>query len=549
MMKIWKKTGSYGSVEDVILRKSGQTLRELQNPAALNPGYVEHIEHAAWTVQAALAENRPIWIVGDYDADGVTATAILCKLFSFLGFNASTIIPKRFSDGYGVSTALVAGVRDSLLITVDNGITAIDAIAAAKSAGNTVVILDHHLPGAELPPADVIVDPHLPGDQSLYRDYCGAGLAYKLAEYMCMGRKRADISQLFTDLTVLAALGTLADVVPLTGDNRRIVKAGLSILNNRKSYLKLSAGIRTIIALAEPPYDEESISYTIAPVINAAGRLYNAGSTSTLKALLSTNQRDAVAYAGMMCEINDKRKQMVRGWTEAAFQIAVSQADNPILTIYLPGIPEGIIGIVAGKLTEEFKRPAFVFCKAVGGEGIIKGSGRSYGVFDLSKALDAVRSLTKAAGGHAGAAGLTAAEKDLPALCSGIQEFGRTHAVSSCEDALLYDLEIREEDIPALIKKLKALAPFGEGVEKPVFVIQRFHCSNRFGHPFKMMGRGKEHIRLKGTKCDAVGFGLAGVYARLGYPETIDLLGTVGENTYHGSTSLQFQILDMRLPA
>lgn len=548
-MKIWRKTGNYGSVEDVILRKSGQTLRELQHPAALNPGYVEHIEHAAWAVRTALAQNRPIWIVGDYDADGVTSTAILCKLFSFLGFKASTIIPKRFSDGYGVSEDLVAGIRDSLLVTVDNGIMAIDAIAAAKSAGNTVVILDHHLPGAELPPADVIVDPHLPGDQSLYRDYCGAGLAYKLAEYMCMGRKRTDISQLFTDLTVLAAIGTLADVVPLTGDNRRIVKTGLAILNNRKSYLTLSAGIRTIIALAEPPYDEESIGYTIAPVINAAGRLYNAGSTSTLKALLSTNQRDAVAYAGKMQEINDKRKQMVRGWTEAAVQSAASQADNPILTVYLPDIPEGIIGIVAGKLTEEFKRPAFVFCKTSGGAGIIKGSGRSFGAFDLSKALDAVRSFTIAAGGHTGAAGLSVAEKDLPALCRAIQDYGRTHIVTPCEDALLYDLEIREEDIPALIKKLKALAPFGEGVEKPVFVIQGFHCSSRFGHSFKMMGQSKEHIRLNGAKCDAVGFGLADAYARLGYPETVDLLGTVGENTYHGSTTLQFQILDMRAPA
>ena len=182
----------------------------------------------------------PVVIVGDYDADGVTATAILVKLLHHFGVSPRAIIPRRFTNGYGITHSLVEGISHSLLITVDNGIAAVEPIQAAKAAGNVVLILDHHLPQAEIPPADVIVDPHLHPERNGYEHYCGAGLAYKLAEYLCREASSQEKKDLFFDLLVLACLGTLADVMPLTGDNRRLVMSGLAVINRDSSPLASS---------------------------------------------------------------------------------------------------------------------------------------------------------------------------------------------------------------------------------------------------------------------------------------------------------------------
>ena len=548
-MKEWKKSGDYSSVEDIIIQKSGQTLRQLQSPAPLNPGYIDHISECVLMIKTCIPRKMPIWIIGDYDADGITATAILVKQLQYLGASPETIIPKRFTDGYGISEKMVAGIRNSLIFTVDNGITAVDAVKAAKASGNMVAILDHHVPGPELPPADAIVNPCLPGDCSLYRDYCGAGLAYKLSEYLCMGRERSMITALFKDLTVLATIGTLADVMPLTGDNRRIVKAGLSILNSRKSFSQLSPGIRALCAMAQPPYTEESISRLVVPVLNSVGRLYNAGGTSALKALLCGEQKDALIYAGKMKVINQKRKELVKHWHDIAHQEAVRQADAPVLNICCPDMPEGILGIVAGMLAEELQRPAFIFGKSIARNNQLKCSVRSYGRQDLSPLLNHIRPYSLDEGGHSSAAGLTVASSNYTEMSKAIQEYTASAQTPSPEKALYYDMEVRESQLPVIMKILKSMAPFGEGVQKPVFVLPEFHCSDYSGGGYHLLGQGREHVRLSGKECDAIGFDLAETYAKLGYPTTVDLLGTVEENHFHGHTSVQFHILDMRASA
>ena len=240
LMSTWHKSGNYSSIQDLLVTKSGLTIDEITKPKSIPPNSINNIAKAADVIFEKMHAGCPITIIGDYDADGITSTAILYKLLSHFGVTPTTIIPRRFTDGYGVSISHIEGLKNSLIITVDNGITAVEPIKKAKEQGNTVIILDHHLASETLPEADVIVDPHIPGDTSVFKEYCSAGLSYKLAQYMCKNDISKDTPRLIQDLNVLAMIGTLADVMPLRGDNRKIVIDGLSIINNHMQKTKLS---------------------------------------------------------------------------------------------------------------------------------------------------------------------------------------------------------------------------------------------------------------------------------------------------------------------
>ena len=407
-------------------------------------------------------------------------------------------------------------------------------------------MLDHHLPQETLPPADIIVDPHIHPEKNGYEDYCGAGLAYKLAEYLCAGQTAQEKKSLFFDLLVLSCLGTLADVMPLTGDNRYLVTQGLRIINHDGWYPQLSSGLRAVLNLAQRPYDEDTIKFQIAPILNAAGRLYNAGSTSVLKALLSQDEAQAAGFAAKMQQINERRKTLVTQCLEQAQVAASYRADAPILIICCEGIPEGIIGILAGKLSEAYQKPAFVFSPIASLSGILKGSGRSYGDYDLFPLLQVVAPYVETAGGHTGAAGISVAQESYEEMAAAIQAYAVEHPPAEPDDSLYYDLELREEELPLALNELKALAPYGPGVEKPVLMVRDYQLLPKGYHSHRLMGRSNEHIKLFGTQSDAVGFHLSQTYQELGSPECVDLLGTVGENRFHGRTTLQFQFEAIR---
>lgn len=223
---------------------SGQSAEELLSPREVPAEQVCGIKQAGETIEECIRKNMPVVIVGDYDADGITSTTILTRLLYSMGVKVRPIIPRRFTDGYGVSDSILKGVENSLIITVDNGIAAGDVLdKAATEHGNTVVVLDHHLAdGREPKRAAVICDPHMDGDSSPYKEYCGAGLAFKLAQYML---RVADISAMPDDLLVLACIGTIADSMPLTGDNRAIVMNGLRRVNSGEAHLP--AGINQLL--------------------------------------------------------------------------------------------------------------------------------------------------------------------------------------------------------------------------------------------------------------------------------------------------------------
>lgn len=546
-MQVWQKRGNATTILEAILARAEGSEGELLSPCPVPPEAIDGIPAAAdLIVRCALQGDMPVVIVGDYDADGVTATAILVKLLHHFGVSPRAIIPRRFTNGYGITHSLVEGISHSLLITVDNGIAAVEPIQAAKAAGNVVLILDHHLPQAELPPADVIVDPHLHPERNGYEHYCGAGLAYKLAEYLCREASSQEKKDLFFDLLVLACLGTLADVMPLTGDNRRLVMSGLTVINRDSWYRQLSPGLKSVLDLSPRPYTEDTIKFQTAPILNATGRLFDAGSASVLKALITTEPTAAAGYAAKMKAINQRRKDLVAQWLAAVEEAAAGQEEAPILLVRCQGIPEGIVGIVAGKLSEAHQRPAFVFSDIASAPGLLRGSGRTYGDFDLSPLIPVVTPFAESAGGHAGAAGITVSEGQYGPMGQAITQWAQDNRPPAADDTLYYDLDVTEADLPAVLSVLKAHAPYGPGAEKPVLALRGLRLQTRGGQCYRLMGKGHEHLKLFGQVSDAVGFDLTAAYLDLGCPGTVDLLGVVEENQFLGKTSLQFQFHAIR---
>ena len=546
-MQVWQKRGNATTILEAILARAEASEEELLSPCPVPPEAIDGIPAAAdLIVRCALQGDMPVVIVGDYDADGVTATAILVKLLHHFGVSPRAIIPRRFTNGYGITHSLVEGISHSLLITVDNGIAAVEPIQAAKAAGNVVLILDHHLPQAEIPPADVIVDPHLHPERNGYEHYCGAGLAYKLAEYLCREASSQEKKDLFFDLLVLACLGTLADVMPLTGDNRRLVMSGLAVINRDSWYHQLSPGLKSVLDLSPRPYTEDTIKFQTAPILNATGRLFDAGSASVLKALITTEPAAAAGYAAKMKAINQRRKDLVAQWLAAVEEAAAGQEEVPILLVRCQGIPEGIVGIVAGKLSEAHQRPAFVFSDIASAPGLLLGSGRTYGDFDLSPLIPVVTPFAESAGGHAGAAGITVSEGQYGPMGQAITQWAQDNRPPAADDTLYYDLDVTEADLPAVLSVLKAHAPYGPGAEKPVLALRGLRLQTRGGQCYRLMGKGHEHLKLFGQVSDAVGFDLTAAYLDLGCPGTVDLLGVVEENQFLGKTSLQFQFHAIR---
>lgn len=532
----------YKSIEDAILGMSGQTELELLSPDTVPPDCVDGIPEAARAIQFAIENKIPVKIVGDYDVDGITSTAILTKLLNYYGVEPSTYIPKRFTDGYGVSEKILAGVKNTLIITVDNGIAAGDVLDKAVEEGrNGVVVLDHHLPdGREPKNAIAVVDPYLHPDLNEFTEYCGAGLAFKLAEYMLLDEPLAMAEKLLNDIQVLACFGTIADSMPLIGDNRRIVMDGIALVNSGRAML--SQGISQLLTIGcnGSEFSVETVSYNIAPLINAPGRLYNAGGTSSLKMLMCDDPIEAQTYGAKMVQINKQRQTQVSTWMKK-IQEALSKAPDEIapVVVFEPEMPEGLVGLVAGKLASTYHCPAIVMVR--GENGIVKGSARTYGEFHIKDMLDTMSSLFTTYGGHAGAAGISLMQSDIEEFRQKVRAYFKDYQTSGGGEYVLYDVVLAPEDVPAALEVIKKYQPLGQGVPNPVCRINQFAVDAPF-----YMGADKSHIKFPGQNFAAVAFGLAGQYVQQGEPKSIDMVGTIGENTFQGRTTTQIMLQDFK---
>lgn len=469
-----------------------------------DPFLIKDMDKAVERLQRALEEEEPIVIYGDYDVDGVSATAILYEYLTNLGAQVRCKLPLRTEGGYGLNRTALKKLADKgfrLIVTVDNGIAAVEEAAYAKELGIDLVITDHHLPSGSLPEAVAVVDPNRSDDESPFKSLCGAGVAFKL----CAAMEGCDPAELLDVCGDLAAIGTIADVVPLVGENRTLVREGLPLLQDT-----VRPGLAALLeasGCAGKAVTSETVGYSIAPRLNAAGRMDTAA--TALKLLLCSNEEQATGIAARLTEINTDRQHTEQEVLAAALkqlEAEPARAHDRVLVVSGENWHPGVLGIVASRLTERFGRPSIVISVA-DGEG--RGSGRAPRSFNLHGALQGCANLLSRYGGHAAAAGLTIDEENLPAFRRAINLWAE-QTYPEPEPPIL------ELDAPATVAELTVgevaqldkLAPFGGGNHQPLFLIE-----NAVLDGIWPMGAEKRHSRIRlrqgADSCFASVFGTA----------------------------------------
>ena len=523
----WIKKDSLETLDEVITRNLGFPADEIDD-YKITP--VQNLDLVAKEILAIRDNKSSVTVFADYDADGICSAVILNVVLHSQGIQADFRFPKR-TTGYGLQTHDVDTIDSDYIITVDNGIAAIDAIKAAKDKGIKVIVIDHHLRQDVLPDADIIVDPHVfKEDPAYFEDWCGAGLSFELSRLLCDKAEKAICLQ-------FAAIATIADVVPLKKDNRWIVKTGLKLLNNT-TVLSLK---ELLSALELSFVDEQSIGFKIGPVINAMGRVKD-DAESVFNYFMSPDNETLQT----LVETNELRKQLVTEALDRAYNIISADClmgDIPII-VYDPQTIEGIVGVVAGRLTEDLRVPVICLTDSADPD-VIKGSARSVMSVNIKEALDAQASLLLHYGGHTGAAGLSLKKENLDELRAEFAVYFMEYDREEENDDYYYDLEIEASEIPDMITRLKKYAPFGEGNPQPVFLIKNYKLYPRGGSYYKLMGADNETLKLFGDKSTAIGFGMAQKYNETKLCKNLQLLGKLSENHYRG-VEPQVEIYDLK---
>lgn len=442
----------------------------LEEEAPLSdPFLLKDMDKAAARILKAVEESEPIVIFGDYDVDGISATAILFECLTNLGAQVRCKLPTREGGGYGLNREVLQSLVERgyrLVVTVDNGISAVEEAAYARELGLDLVITDHHLPPETLPDAVAVVDPRRPDDESPFKELCGAGVAFKLCAALEGCEDPAELLEPFGEL---AALGTIADVMPLVGENRTIVREGLAVLQDT-----MRPGLQALLDSAGysgSPVTVETVSYGLAPRLNAAGRMNNA--SIALKLLLCENEEQAAGIAARLSEINTERQQTEQQITAAALEklgADPARAHDRVIVVAGEGWHPGVIGIVASRLTERYGRPVIVI-STENGEG--RGSGRAPAGFNLHAALRACSGCLLRYGGHSAAAGLTIEEEKIGAFRKAINDWASAEYPVPRPGELVLDAEvgIGELTVPA-VQELGRMAPFGGGNPVPLLLIR-----------------------------------------------------------------------------
>ena len=499
-----------------------------------DPFLLHDMDKAIERLMQAIDSGQKIIVYGDYDVDGMTSTAIMTWALELMGANVDYFVPSRFSDGYGPNLAnyqKLAAEGMQLLVTVDNGVSGKDEIAWLMAQGIDVIVTDHHELPEELPVATAIVHPRHPEGSYPFGGLSGAGVAFKVVSALL--EEPAD------EVLDLAALGTVADVMSLTDENRIIVKQGLESLK-----LDPRPGVAALLAAAGTQLsdiDSSTIGFTIAPRLNALGRLENA--TTGVQLLLMDELEEAKPLADHVNALNQERQQLVTKITTAAQEQATQLSEDPVLVVAGENWHEGVLGIVASKLVEQTGKPTIVL--NVNGDEM-KGSGRSVAAFDLFTALDGHRDLMTTFGGHASAAGMTVPTNNLTALRAALRDEAAQQRLATAQKA---DMQIATTVTAADFTKenfdnLQVLAPFGEGNPEPLFMLDL-----RGVNQVKTMSEGK-HLRfIAQTDTDqlpVVAFGWGNQASALaGHFSSLQIVGTMSQNSYRGNISYQLMLRDM----
>ena len=469
----------------------------------LDPNLLPGVSEAADRIVAAIKSERRITVYGDYDVDGVSATSILWHCLKLSGARVDYYIPCRLEEGYGLNADAVRQLHeddpDRLLVTVDCGIASLDEAQLATQLGLELIVTDHHTFAESLPEASCLVHPRLPGSDYPFGDLCGAGVAFKLAWAVCQrlgdGERASPAMREFLKSAVgLAALGTVADVVPLKGENRIIVRYGLGALRGMPI-----AGLPTLLDVAglrdKPELTAEDIGFGLAPRINAAGRL---GQARLAVELLTTDNRERAAQlADYVDQLNKSRQTVERKIFRQAKELVAehdSWADDPALVLAHNEWHPGVIGIVAGRIAEHFGRPA-VMIALNEQQQVGQGSGRSFNGLNLHEAVSACRDHLEGFGGHHAAVGLRIRGDAVDAFRRSLAEFVSGPDSEPADAPLLrVDAEVHLADLThRAVKELEQLGPFGCEHERPRFVASGVQLTE----PARRMGGGDRHLSIR----------------------------------------------------
>jgi single-stranded-DNA-specific exonuclease len=502
------------------------------------------LDKAVLLIKKAITKNRPVVIHGDYDVDGICGTAILYKALKKLGANVSPFIPDRFDEGYGLSIESIDKIQSSkfkvqnyegkpLLITTDCGITAVEAAEHAKSLNFEVIITDHHSPGQTRPKAEAIV---------WTDELAGAGIAWILARHLASYKTPAIASDLYYEDLDLVALATIADIQPVLGVNRSLVKYGLVELNATRQ-----AGLKELIKISGLENKEigtYEVGWMLAPRLNAAGRLENAA--AALRLLITDDESEAKKLAEKLHYINAERQQL----TNQVIKIAQKKhresenfRETKVILLTHQEWHEGIIGLVAGRIKEEFYRPTVIISQ---GEEISKGSARSIAGFNIVEAIRECGEHLVDAGGHKMAAGFTIETKKINAFHKKLIEVAEQRLDQKLLSPIIsIDACLKPTSINwDLLKKLKQFEPFGIGNPRPIFLTEGLQVST-----VKTVGSDDKHLKLwlkSSNNLSGIGFNLGHRADKIFAGDVIDIVYSLEENAWNGNRSLQLRIKDLK---
>ncbi len=513
-----------------------------------NPFEMTGMAAAVERLRRAIRAREPIAVYGDFDADGVSATALLVQALESLGAVAKPYIPRRIEEGYGLNREALSSLKEkgaSVVVTVDCGIRSLREVEFGVSLGLEMIVTDHHSVGTRLPGARAVINPKQPGDKYPFKEFSGAGLAFKLAQALLKVESNTPLSNSDPvredELLELVALGTVADLVPLVSENRVLVKRGIRRLNQTERpglvALMQHAGARN------RKIDAGTIGFFLGPRLNAAGRIEDARTAYSL--LLAQYPGEADALAQKLEATNRERQQLTETMVNRAREIiATQEQDQPILIAASPEFKEGIIGLVANKLSEEAYRPAIAIRI---GEVTSRGSARSIPEFNIVAALDECEDLLARHGGHAAAAGFTVENDKLDELRARLRAIAeRELGTNELAPTLHIDAEAGLGDMNwKLLEALDQLAPYGYGNREPVFLTR-----GAWVRGARVVGN--DHLALTFTDGNVVWDGIAFRQkewaSSLGQlPLKADVVYTLSSRNWSGEPRLQLEVKDMRL--
>ncbi len=517
----------------------------LEDQSISDPLLMLDMGKAVSTIQQAIDQEERIAVYGDYDADGVTATAMLVSYLASCGADVNYYIPEREGEGYGMNLHAIEKLKEfgiQLIVTVDNGIASVAEAKRAAELGMKLVITDHHQPQGEIPQAEAVVDPHRKEDQSPCKMLCGAGIAFKLI--LAMEGEYADTESLLEEYAELAMLGTIGDVVPLVGENRILVKEGLRLLprTNRP-------GLRALMEYAgvkEQTLGATTVAFSLVPRLNATGRM---GSPKrAVELLIGENPMETDSLAAQICADNDRRRETEDQIMEEVMELLHREPQrllDRVIVVEGQNWHHGVIGIVSSRLTERFEKPSIVI--SVTGEEA-RGSGRSVEGFSLFDAVYSCRDLLIRFGGHPMAAGLSLAPENVKLFRTRINRYAYALNCPMPVPELMLDGILKPSKISLEIPRAASLLePFGTGNPAPLFGI--FGVTLTSIHP---VGNGK-HLRLQVEKDGAVlqcmKFGMTAEQFPYQIGTKLDLAVTLECHPFRGQDTLSIYIREMKLSA